>query len=264
MTSQRQIRQDRYDHILPFIQESADEYYGGNLDRGFRHWAFATRFAAEHDIADNEIVDCTAIDGSDDFEIDGYFIPESDDDSVVHIFQSKHRQPGTPMGPGELAKFLHAPRRILSPNEVAASRNEETKALHDHLVKLVGAGEGPCSINLVWATTGRLTESARTTEKENRSISIIVEIRGNPVEVTVLLECLDLDDLYDLYVAQTESDDRTAKSDVEFQLEPRTYHETATEYRTVSMTIPVGQVIDVFARHKYQDLSEEPSWAFGQ
>ena len=87
MTARRQQSQDWYDHILSFIQEAAEEYYGGNLDRGFRHWAFATVFGVGHDIQGNDIVDYTAIDGSDDFEIDGYFIPESDDESVVHLFQ---------------------------------------------------------------------------------------------------------------------------------------------------------------------------------
>ena len=106
MTSRRQAAQDRYDHILPLIEEVANEYYGGNLDQGFRHWAFGTAFAVGHDIQGNDIVDATAIDGPDDFEVDGYFIPESDDDSVVNLFQSKHRQPGTTMGAREFAAFL--------------------------------------------------------------------------------------------------------------------------------------------------------------
>ena len=157
MTSRRQQSQDQYDHILPFIEEAANDYYGANLDRGFRHWAFATIFAVGHDIGGNDIVDYTAIDGSDDFEIDGYFIPESDYDSVVHLFQSKHRQPRTTMGPAELAKFLQAPNRIFSFNEVAASRNEETKALHDRLMGMLAAHSQGCSINLVWVTSSPTT-----------------------------------------------------------------------------------------------------------
>ena len=105
MTSRRQAAQDRYDHILPFIQEAADEYYGGNLDDGFRHWAFATTLTVGHDVQGNDIVEYTAIDGSDDFEVDGYFIPESDDDSVVHIFQSKRREPGTTMSARDFGSF---------------------------------------------------------------------------------------------------------------------------------------------------------------
>ena len=134
MASKKQESQDRYDHVLPFIQEAADLYYGGALERGFRHWAFATYFGVGYDIEGNDIVDYTAIDGSDDFEVDGYFIPESEDESVVHLFQSKFRQVGTSIGAKELAAFLKAPERLLNVNEVAACKNEETKALHDRLM----------------------------------------------------------------------------------------------------------------------------------
>ena len=266
MTSQRQIRQDRYDHILPFIQEAADEYYSGNLDSGFRHWAFATIFAVGHDIGDNDIVDCTAIDGSDDFEIDGYFIPESDDDSVVHLFQSKHRQPSTTMGSAELAKFLQAPNRILNFNEVAASRNEETKALHDRLIeKLLARSDTPCSINLVWATSGTLSQSARRHAEENSSRTAIVNLSGNPVEITVSLQCWDLADLHKHHEDQQSSDDRTVQCDVSIQLEQGTYHQTAAdaEYRTISMTIPVKQIIDVFALHSYKIFQRNPRGPLG-
>ncbi len=105
----RQRAQDNYDHVFSFIQEAAEEYYGGNIDRGFRHWAFATCLGVGRDIQGTDIADFTAIDGSDDFETDGYYIPGSDDESVVHLFQCKHRQPGTGMSPKELAAFLEFP-----------------------------------------------------------------------------------------------------------------------------------------------------------
>ena len=264
MTSQRQIRQDQYDRILPFIEEVANEYYGGNPDRAFRHWAFSTIFSVGHDIGGNDVVDYTAIDGSDDFEIDGYFIPESEDDSVVHLFQSKHRQPSVTMGPGELAKFLQAPNRILSANEVAASRNEETKALHDRLMEMLGARSPACSINLVWATSGILSTTARRNAEENKSKTVNVEINGNSVEVIISLESWDLADLYTHHITQQESDEIT-KCDVEFQLEPDTYHQTQTdvEYRTLSMTVPVKQIIDVFARHSYKIFRRNPRGPLG-
>ena len=266
MTSQRQVRQDNYDHILPFIQEAADEYYGGNLDKGFRHWAFATIFAVgHHDVQGNDIVDYTAIDGSDDFEIDGFFIPDSDDDSVVHLFQSKRRQPGTTMGPAEIAKFLHAPNRILNGSEVAASHNEETKALHDRLMEMLHINPTACSINLVWATSGVLSPAARRTSEANSSRTMTVKCDGNPVEVTVSLECWDLDRLHEEHQKQQESDDVIAKCDYEFQLAPGTYHQTGgdAEYRTLYMTVPVKQVIDVFARHNYKIFRLNPRGPLG-
>ena len=264
MTSQRRAAQDHYDHVLPFIEEAANEYYGGNLDRGFRHWAFATVFTVGHDVQGNDIIDATAIDGSDDFEVDGYFIPESDDDSVVHLFQSKHREPGTTMGPRELAAFLNAPSRLLNPNEVAASRNEETKSLHEELVRRLMPGDRPCSINMIWTTSGTLSRAARRHADENRSRKLTFNINGNPTEITVTLECLDLSDLYQQHANQQASDDRSEPCDFTFGIKQGSYHQTdAADYRTLSMTVPVRQIIDVFAVHSYKIFRENPRGPLG-
>ena len=266
MTSRRQQHQDNYDHILPFIQEAADEYYGGNIDRGFRHWAFATFFVG-HDMQGNDIIDYTAIDGADDFEIDGYFIPESDNDSVVYLFQSKRRAPGTGMGASELAAFLNAPNRILNVNEVGASRNEETKTLHDRLVSMLATSgsDTKCSLNLVWVTSGALTQSARNHARENYARTITTEIHGRPTDLLVTLECFDLSDLRKLHDDQRESGDSQYKCDHVFHLEPDTYHHSGAdaEYRTLSMTVPVKQIIDVFARHSYKIFRHNPRGPLG-
>ena len=231
MTTRRQAAQDRYDHILPFIEEASNEYYGGNMDRGFRHWAFATVFTVGHDVQGNDIVDATAIDGADDFEVDGYFIPESDDDSVIHLFQSKHRQPGTTIGPRELAPFMNAPRRLLNANEVAASRNDETKVLHDELIKRLTDPNRQCSINMIWVTSGTLSPTARRNADANRSSKLTVDVNGNPTEITVTLECLDLADLYEQHESQQSSDDVMTPCDFTFTLAPGSYHQTGTDPR---------------------------------
>ena len=265
MTSRRQAAQDRYDHILPFIEEAANEYYGGNLDRGFCHWAFATTLTVGHDVQGNDIVEYTAIDGPDDFEVDGYFIPESDDDSVVHLFQSKHRQPGTTMAAREFAAFLNAPNRLLNANEVANCNNEETQALHEELTKRLTSRDRPCSVNMVWATSGTLSPAARRNAEENRSRKLTVDINGNPTEVTVTLECLDLADLYEQHVNQQTSEDSQTVCDFTFQLEPGSYHQTGTDtdYPTLSMTVPVKQIIDVFAMHSYKIFRLNPRGPLG-
>lgn len=264
MTSRRQIIQERYDHLLPFIEEAAGAYYGGNLDRGFRHWAFATVFARGHDVQGNDIVEYTAIDGSDDFEIDGYFIPQSDDDLVVHLFQSKHRSPGTSMGPAELAAFLNAPNRIFNPTEVAASKNEETKALHDQIVSMLSAHGVQCSINLVWVTSGRLTPKARTHAEERSKFTVPAIIRGNPIEVPVTLEYWDLDRLYELH-STLQASDEVSTCDFTFQLPAGSFHQTvaSADYRTLSMTVPASQIIAVFARHRYQVFRLNPRGPLG-
>ena len=265
MTSRRQAAQDRYDHILPFVEEVANEYYGSNLDDGFRHWAFTTVFTVGHDIQGNDVVDATAIDGPDDFEVDGFYIPESDDDSVVHLFQSKRREPGTTMGPREFAAFLNAPNRLLDPAQVAACNNFETKALHDELVKRLSSRERPCSINMTWATSGNLTPAARRDAETNRSRILTFDINGNPTDVTVTLECLDLSDLYEQHQSQQDSEDVLTPCDFVFDLEPDSYHQTDpdADYRTLSMTVPVKQIIDVFAKHSYKIFRLNPRGPLG-
>ena len=263
MATKKQLAQDRYDHILPFIEE-ASQHYGGNRDKGFSHWAFTTIFTVGHDIQDTDVIEATAIDGTDDFEIDGRFIPELDDDSVVNLFQSKHRQPGKTMSATDIAAFLNAPNRILNATEVASCRNEETKDLHERLIKMLRESKFGCTINLVWVTSGTLSPQARRHVEENSVRTMTVDVDGNPVDVEVTLECWDLADLYQQYVTQQESDDVTTKCDVEFQLEPGAYHQTGTNtYRTLSMTAPVKQIIEAFRRHSYKIFRLNPRGPLG-
>ena len=263
MTTKKQQAQEYYDHILPLIEETANQYYGENRDKGFSHWAFTTIFTLGHDIQDTDVIEATAIDGPDDFEIDGWFIPDSDDDSAVNLFQSKHREPGTTMGVATLAAFLNAPQRILNADEVVHSRNEETKELHDQLMKMLKASKLPCSVNLVWVTSGTLSAQARRHAEENRSKTLTVNVNGNPIDVKVTLETWDMGDLYQQYVTQQESDEVT-KCDVEFQLESGSFHQTvAGPWRTVSMTIPVEQIIGAFSRHRYKIFRLNPRGPLG-
>ena len=212
-------------------------------------------FGVGPDIQGNDIIDFTAIDGSDDFEIDGYFVPESDDDSVIHLFQSKRRSPGTGMGPGEIPSFLNAPNRILDTSQVAASRNEETKSLHDRIVNMISQGDGKCSLDLVWVTSGTLTTAARNniSGRSSWTVLIPVDIPGGLTEIAVTLRCLDLFDLYQEHEAQQNSDDSSYNCDHVFYVDPLSYHRTTgeAEYQTLSMTIPVNQIIEVFARHRF-------------
>ena len=110
-----------------------------------------------------------------------------------------------------------------------------------------------------------MTASARKHAEENRSRGIITNINGNPTEVTLTLECLDLTDLLRQHDIQQESDDILTKCDYTFVLEKGSYHQTGAEadYRTLSMTVPVQQIIDVFARHNYKIFRLNPRGPLG-
>ena len=82
--------------------------------------------------------------------------------------------------------------------------------------------------------------------------------------MTVTLEKLG-SNLHEHHINQQTSDDRTAKCDCDFKLEHGTYHETSVnaEYRTLYMTVPVHQIIDVFARHNYKIFQLNPRGPLG-
>ena len=265
MATRKQQLHDYYDRLLPLIEEAAIEYYNGSIAEGFRHWAIATYFTVGHDVQGNDIVEATKIDGADDFEVDGYFIPDSDDDSVIHLFQSKQRDPGTTMGAREFAAFLNAPNRLMNPVEVANCRNVETKLLHDELLERMATTGREFSINLVWLTSGTLSPAARRNEEANRSRKIAIDVNGVSKEVIATLECLDLADLYHMQENFLNSDEVRLPCDFEFQIDRNSYHETdvTSDYKTLSMTLPAKVIIDLFARHSYRIFRLNPRGPLG-
>jgi hypothetical protein len=191
----RKSPKEMYERIQPYVEQYARQYYGGALEHGFRHWAFQERFL-EHHLSDTDIVDKTEIDGSDDFEIDGYFIEETEEEKAVHLFQCKYRNPGTALGSKELSAFLDSPTKLLDPRMVASCHNAETKNLHDQLIKLIPQG---CFIDLTWATNGRLSQQARLYAQSNALRSMTFQIGGTSYDCTVSLEALDIGDLDALF-----------------------------------------------------------------
>ena len=220
MPTKKQLAQERYNYIGQFIDAAAAQYYQGKVEDGFRHWAFGTIFTSD-DVQDIDIIEATSIDGPDDFEIDGWYIPEPNDESVVNLFQSKYRQPGTNMGPAELGKFLDAPNRILNTTEVTECNNEQTKRLHDSVMKMLKSSDQGCTIKLFWVTSGTLSAKARTHAEQNASKSMTLHLDSGPVEVTVTLDCLDLENLYLRHEEIISGVDHTDPCNVEFQPEFR-------------------------------------------
>ena len=263
----KKLAQERFSALSPAIQFVADDRYTGDIEKGFRHWAFSQVLGAGNDVEDNHIQEATAIDGADDFEIDGWLIQEEEEDPVVTLYQSKYRQPGTTIGTKELAAFLSAPDRILSPAQVVSANNEETKELHDRIVKLAKSTDQRCTINLAWATSGTLSPKARQYANENTQKTLTKEVGGSPREFKITLKCWDLHDLHENYAMQLEADDSTNKHcDVEFQLESDSYHEVIVpgiQYRTLNMTMPVGLIIDAFDKYKYNLFRLNPRGPLG-
>lgn len=254
----KQSARDRYNRISDSVDQYARNHYGGAQEEGFRHWAFAELFL-EHDVSDTDIVSLTAIDGTDDLEVDGYYVEDSEEDKVVHLFQSKHRTPGTSMGSKELAPFAEAPGKLLNREMIAECRNEETKALHDILVDRLPQGY---ALRLLWATSGTLSQQARNYAQQKATDTIQVVINGTECSVKVSFEAFDLRDLVDLYQSHLESDD-TSETNVDISIESGMYHDVSGDYKTIQLTIPAKQIIEIRRRGGYKIYSLNPRGPLG-
>ena len=254
----KQIWRDRYDRISDYVDQYARKYYGGAQEQGFRHWAFAELFL-EHDLSDTDIVTYTAIDGPDDLEVDGYYVEDAEEDKVIHLFQSKYRDPGTNMGSKELAPFAESPGKLLNREMVVESRNEETRALHDVLVDRLPQGY---SLRLVWVTSGSLSQQARNYAQQKAVDTISSVINGVEREVRVSFEAFDLKDLVELFQSHLESDD-ASETNVDIEIEPGMYHDVGGDFKTIQLTLPAKQIIEIRKKGGYKIYSLNPRGPLG-
>lgn len=249
----RESAKQLYARLEDYIQQYAGDHYGGNPDEGFRHWAFREVFL-EDDFSDTEIVEKTRIDGTDDFDIDGFHVEDAEEQKTIHLFQCKHLKPGTSVGDDELQKFLGAPERVVHRELIAECRNEETKALHDELVRLVPEGYG---LNMVFVTSGTFSPQARTYAETRSSTTCDLMIGGRKYTCQLALAAYDLRSLVDLFTSHLEGVE-AAEPRVELIVDPNRCHEIGGDYRTVEMTVPVGEIIAVFEQHRYKIFRLNP------
>lgn len=242
-----------YDRIAPYIEEFAREYYRGDRDKGFRHWAFKEVFL-EDDLSDSQVMDKTRIDGPDDFGVDGVHIDDSEEQKVVNLFQCKHLQPGTTVGDEELQAFLGAPSKLLTPQLIAKARNEETRDLHDDLLRLIPAGY---SVRLVWVTSGNFSPRTRQFVSANANAMQSVRLGEADVTFPVSFDAYDLRDLINLFESHLEGED-IAQPNVELEVDEGYLHEVLGDYRTLEMTIRASEIVKVFAQHRYKIFRLNP------
>lgn len=254
----KQKAKDIYERIKDYVEQYAREYYSGNEEQGFRYWAFSELFL-EYDLSDTEIIQNTLIDGPDDLGVDGYYIEDSEEQKTIHLFQSKHLAPGTTVGSSVLDEFRNAPKKLLNPELVAACRNEETRALHDFLAKLIPQGY---SLRLVWVTSGTLSAQAKRYAESIASDKFPAQIGPKEFEVSVDFKALDLRDLVTLFQNHLEGEE-ILEPVVKLTIDPNRCHEVPGDFKSVQLTVKARDIIDIFDEHRYKILRLNPRGPLG-
>ncbi len=250
---------DLYGRIEDYVAQYAREFYGGNVDAGFRHWAFSETFL-EYGLSDEEVRDRTAIDGPDDFEVDGYYIEETEEQKVVHLFQCKHDKPGTSVRVKDYEPFWKSLERVLDPEQIVVCRNEETKTLHDELSRVLPQG---FAVHMVWVSSGTLSPQSRIDLRDNRSLADReLVIAGVAVRVRVELEAYGLKELVDLFQSHLDGED-LAEPIVTLKVDPKRCHVVQGDYKVLQATIPVGEIIKAFRLHRFKIFRLNPRGPLG-
>lgn len=242
---------EAYQRIFPYIEQAARDYYSGNLEKGFLHWAFSEIFIQE-DFSDDDVITHTAIDGPDDFGVDGYFIDH--ESKIIHLFQAKHIGPGGRLDEASMTDFWESPKRLVDLTRIVKCRNEETRKLHSEFTRYLPENY---ALHMVIATTGELSPSSTDFAEGHRSVSETIIIGNSKITVPIELEAYDLKGLLELYLNHL-SWVGVDHPDVVIQLIPERFHEILKTFNAIEATIRATEIVRIFKENGFRIFRLNP------
>ncbi len=242
---------EAYQRILPYIEQAARDYYRGNLEKGFLHWAFSEIFIQE-DFSDDDVVTHTTIEGPDDFGVDGYFIDH--ESKTIHLFQAKHIGPGGRLDEESMTDFWESPKRLVDPTRIVKCRNEETRKLHSEFTKYLPQNY---VIHMGIATTGELSPSSKDFAEGHRNIDDTIILGTSKFPVTIEFEAYDLKGLLELYLNHL-SGVGVDHPDVIIELIPERFHEIRKTFNAIEATIYGREIVRIFEENSFRIFRRNP------
>ncbi len=242
---------EAYQRILPYIEQAARDYYSGNLEKGFLHWAFSEIFIQE-DFSDDDVITQTAIDGPGDFGVDGYFIDH--ESKTIHLFQAKHIGPGGHLDEDAMTDFWESPKRLVDPARIVKCRNEETRKLSSEFMKYLPEHY---ALRMVIATTGQLSPSSKDFTESHRNVKDTIIVATSEIPVTVEFEAYDLKGLLELYLNHL-SWIGVDHPDVDIELIPERFHEILQTFKAIEATIRATEIVRIFEENGFRIFRLNP------
>jgi len=242
---------EAYERILPYIEQAARDYYRGNLEKGFLHWAFSEIFIQE-EFSDDDVITQTAIDGPDDFGIDGYFMDH--ESKTIHLFQAKHIGPGGHLDEDVMTDFWESPKRLVDPARIVKCRNEETRKLSSEFIKYLPENY---TLHMVIATTGKLSPSSIDFAEGHKNVEDTILIGNAKIPVTIEFEAYDLKGLIELFENHL-SWVGVDHPDVVIQLLPERFHEIRKTFNAIEATIYGREIARIFEENGFRIFRLNP------
>ena len=247
-----QVDQRALDDFSQHLTELADTWYGGDEREAFRHAAFQT-VAPDPNLADEQVLELTAIDQSGDLEIDGWFVDEQSE--TVFLFQATGGR--TPIREDKVAKFWAAPDEVLNPQRVAESTNQLVRELSDELDARIG---DEYSILMVFASRGGFAPAAKrfANSRRNRDRTL-TRLSGQDESCQCTLRLVDFDDVARAF-DDFRSGFRRPQIDVKLRVNGDwTYRVSELgDMPSIRATVPATEIVRVFQENGYKLFELNP------
>lgn len=240
------------------IQEIADRYYSGRIERGFLHWAMKCALA-DLDPDDDQVWEHTALDGPGDLGVDGYWIDELNRRLV--LVQSKYGGRATREN---AASFRGAIEALRDPDYVKTNGNDVWKEVYPEVLECIL--DESYSIFEVLACSDRVMPGAQNYARSEGSQVWQFVFEGATRRKDVQLEALDIEGLYALQRRQLEASKvHLPKIDLPVSVgsEGPSFHNMMGDFRAIQATVSADALVGIYKRFRSGIFRHNPRGPLG-
>jgi len=227
------------------IQDIADRYYSGRIERAFLHWALKC-VLADMDPDDDELAEHTALDGAGDLGIDAYWFDELNRRLV--LIQAQHsgrvlRQ--------KAVDFRGSIEALVNQNYVRSQGNAALREIYPDLLESLL--DESYSIYGVLACGGQIAPSANNYVQNVGSRIWQFDFEGAPRRKDVQLEVLDVEGLVSLrqrLIEVTRQPVPNVDLPIAMAREGLSCHPMKGDFRAFQATVPTQAIAEVYERFR--------------
>ncbi|MBI4298930.1 MAG: AIPR family protein [Chloroflexi bacterium] len=255
MPTKKQTQQKKIDRLTSLIKSTGENFFGGNLERGFLFWAAQLHLnQAETSPTINDLLE-NITDGKDDLEIDEYFI--DDDAGILYLFQAKYRSSPGNIPPKDLSNFLDAPIRITNPQALVKNTNEKILQFAPLFREKILDG---FELQLVHLSTYNTTIPIQAQAQKWSEEPLVIYVAGEAKEVPHSVIVNDLDNILNQFDSAV--DQSTLVLDLPL-LGGKWHPAPAGKFDCLIANVEAEKLASIFNQYKYKIFRHNPRGPLG-
>lgn len=240
------------------IQDIANRYYSGRIERAFLHWALKCALA-DVDPDDDELAEHTALDGAGDLGIDAYWFDELN--RRIVLIQAQHS--GRTLRQ-KAVDFRGSIEALINQDYVRSQGNAALREIYPDLFEFLL--DESYSIYGVLACGGQVAPSAHKYTQNVGSRIWQFDFEGTTRRKDVQLEVLDIEGLVSLrqrLIEVTRQPVPNVDLPIAMTQEGLSCHPMKGDFRAFQATVPTQAIVEVYERFRSGIFRFNPRGPFG-